>query len=118
MLAIAGGSEPGFLDQCVRRTLQVWKTVALVMVAGGAPFFVIAGIEFLVWHDLNNPLPPHGAHLAVQLIGMLFIDCYGAWFILVKTGLAMQLMSATLPVPPQPFADSAGTVDRIGPPSF
>jgi hypothetical protein len=112
MLAIAGESEPGFFNQCVRRTLQVWKTAAVVMLIGGAPAFVLAGLQFLVWHDLTHPSPPHGVHLVVQLIGILVIDCYAAWFILLKTGLAVQLMSLPLPVSPEPPPQLAD----VGPP--
>jgi hypothetical protein len=116
MFAIAGASGSGFFDQCVRRTLPVWKTAAVVMFAGGAPAFVLAGIEFLAWHDLTHSTPPHGVHLVVQLIGILFIDCCAAWFILLKTGLAVQLMSQPLPVSPELPPELADAGIPIGPP--
>jgi hypothetical protein len=116
MFAIARASRPGFLDECVVRTKQVWKAATLVLVIGGAPAFLLVGIEFLVWKEWQDPTPPHGVHLAVHLVGALLIDCYAAWLILVKTGLAQQLMSLPLPanIPPPP--DPAGVVNRIGPP--
>jgi hypothetical protein len=109
MFAIARTSGPGFLNQCVRRTTHVWKTASLVLVAGTAPAFALSGIEFLAWKSLT---PPHGIHLAFQLAGTFFIDCYAAWFILLKTGLAVQLMSLPLPVSPEPPPQLAD----VGPP--
>lgn len=123
MFAIARASRPGFLDDCVARTKQVWKTAALVLVIGVAPAFLFAGIEFLGWKErrgLTHPTPPHGAHLAVQLVGIFLIDCYAAWFILLKTRLAQQLMSAPPPAPTSstPLAEPPGIVDRVGPPAL
>ena len=115
MFVIARTSGPGFLDDCVRRTLQVWKTAALVLVAGTAPAFALTGIEFpLTRKDLTQPTFPHGAHLAIQLIGTLVMDCYAAWFILLKTGLAVQLISAQPESPSEPSAKSAtGLADGL-----
>ena len=91
MFAIERGSGRGFLDECVRRTKTVWKTAALVMIAGMIPACLILGIKWLAWKHWT---PPHGVHVAVELAGAMLTGCFTAWFILVKTGLAMQLMSA------------------------
>jgi hypothetical protein len=113
MYAIERGSGRGFLDECVARTRQVWKTAAVVMVAGLIPAYLIMGIESLAWKHMT---PPHWVHLAVEAAGALLTGCFTAWFILVKTGLAQQLMSAPLPVPTPLLADAPGIVNHIGPP--
>ena len=111
MFAIAGASGPGFLGDCVGRTMRAWKTATLVLLLGTAPAFIPAGVELLVWKHLTAP------HLAVQLPGALFTACYTTWFISVKTGLAVQLMSTPLRVSTEP-PEPADLVTRIGPPSF
>jgi magnesium-transporting ATPase (P-type) len=107
MFAIERASEPGFLDECVRRTKQVWKTAALIMLVGTIPTYLILGIESLAWKHWT---PPHGVHVAVGLAGAILTGCFTAWFMLVKTGLAMQLMSAP-PPPLEPAEErpSSGT---------
>lgn len=90
MFAIVRGADRGFLDECVARTTKVWKIVALVTFAAMIPVFLIFGIEKLVWKYM---MPPHGVHVAIQLVGAVIIGCYSTWLILVKTGLAMQLIT-------------------------
>lgn len=102
-LAIAGASGPGFLDDCIAQTKRVWRTASLVLAAGLAPALVFSGVEFLVWKDLTGPTTRHGAQLAFQVVGVFFLECFAAWFVLLKTGLALQLTSApslALTVPP------------------
>jgi hypothetical protein len=103
MFAIERASRRGFLDECIRRTKQVWKTAAVVMIAGMIPEYLILGIEELAWKHWT---PPHGVHMAVELTGALVTGCFSAWFMLVKTGLAMQLMTAP-PAAIEPIDDRA-----------
>ena len=91
MFAIERGSRRGFLDECVARTKKAWKTAAVVMIAGMIPICLIMGIESLAWWHWT---PPHGVHLTVEVAGAILTGCFTAWFILVKTGLAMQLIPA------------------------
>jgi hypothetical protein len=91
MFAIVRGGDRGFLDECTARTEEVWKTAAVVLFTGAIPGSLIIGIERLTWKYLT---PPHGVHVVIQLIGAVLIGCYTTWFILVKTGLAMQLLAA------------------------
>jgi len=91
MYAIERGGGSGFLDECVARTEEAWKTAALVTIAGGIPTCLIMGLESLAWWHWT---PPHGVHLAVEVAGAILTGCFTAWFILVKTGLAIQLMTA------------------------
>jgi len=90
IFAIERGGDRGFLDECVARTEEVWKTSAVVLITGAIPGSLILGIEKLAWKYM---MPPHGVHVAIEVTGAILIGCYTAWFILVKTGLAMQLMS-------------------------
>jgi len=112
MFAMARASGPGFLDDCVARTKPVWKTVALVMVVGGLPALLFGGFRFLIWRSVA---PPHGIHLAVQFVGTLLIYCCAAWFILLKTGLARQLVLEQSPLPPElpPLEPLAGLSDGL-----
>jgi hypothetical protein len=93
MLSIERASRRGFLDECVRRTKQIWKTAAVVMLAGGIPALLISGMQSLAWKHMT---PPHGVRIAVEVAGAILTGCFTAWFILVKTGLAMQLMPAPI----------------------
>ena len=103
IFAIERGGERGFLDECVARTEEVWKTSAVVLITGAIPGSLILGIEKLAWKYM---MPPHGVHVAIEVTGAILIGCYTAWFILVKTGLAMQLMT-TPATAIEPIGDGA-----------
>jgi hypothetical protein len=100
MFAIERGSGRGFLDECVRRTKTVLKTAAWVQIVGMIPACLIVGVEMLARRHWT---PPLGVHIAIELAVALVNGCYAAWFILVKTGLAMQLM-----------AEPAAAIEPIG----
>ena len=90
MFAIERRSGQGFLDECVARTKKAWKTAAALMIAGMIPAYMVLGLESLAWKHWT---PSHGRHMAVEVAGVILTGCVTAWFILVKTGLAMQLMA-------------------------
>jgi hypothetical protein len=104
MFAIARRSGPGFLDDCVGRTKRVWKTAALVLLAGSLPTFVLSSIESLTWRWLT---PPHAAEVATDLAAALATGCFNAWFVLVRAGLALQLTATEA----LPSADSSTGLD-------
>ncbi len=95
MFAMTRVSAPGFLDECVVRTKAVWKTAVLLSLAEIGVFEVHSVIKLLVWGQLAQP---HGMGMVADL-GMIVVgNCFTAWFILVKTGMALQLMSRPVPV--------------------
>lgn len=104
MFAIARRSGPGFLDDCVGRTKRVWKTAALVLLAGSLPTFVLSSIESLTRRWLT---PPHAAEVATDLAAALATGCFNAWFVLVRAGLALQLTATEA----LPSADSSTGLD-------
>jgi hypothetical protein len=104
MFAIARRSGPGFLDDCVDRTKRVWKTAALVLLAGSLPTFVLSSIESLTRRWLT---PPHAAEVATDLAAALATGCFNAWFVLVRAGLALQLTATEA----LPSADSSTGLD-------
>jgi hypothetical protein len=114
MFAIAHASGPGFLADCVARTKHVWKTATLILLVGAVPGGALAWLKVLAWKHLS---PPHGVRVAVELATIVLRYCYSAWFVLLKTGLAQQLMCASIPVPPpSPLAEPGDFVNRVGPP--
>jgi len=100
MYAIERGAGRGFLDECVRRTKTVLKTAAWVQIVGMIPACLIVGVEMLARRHWT---PPLGVHIAIELAVALVNGCYAAWFMLVKTGLARQLM-----------AEPAAAIEPIG----
>jgi len=94
MLAIARSAGPDFLNECVRRAKPVWRTAIWVQLAAGLPMILVIVIRSPTWWHLT---PPHAVRVTAKLILLLIEQCFAAWFILVKTGLALQLMPAYLP---------------------
>jgi len=91
MFAIAHGSGPGFIDDCVSRTKQVWKTAALVLFVGSLPTLALS----LIGPPAGTPLSAlHAGQVATEFAVALLSGCFTAWFILVRAGLALQLTAA------------------------
>jgi hypothetical protein len=104
MFAIARGSGPAFLKDCIERTRQAWKTAVPVLMASTFPA-VLAFMEPMVWQHLS---PPHALRIAIELAICILTSCYAAWLVGIRTGLALQLASAK-PVPtPQLPTESSG----------
>jgi hypothetical protein len=109
--AIAKAYGPGFLNDCVVRTKPMWKTASWILLAGFLPGATMAWLKILAWKHLT---PPHAVRVAVELATIVFTCCYGAWFVLLKTGLARQSMSAPSPVSaPPPLAEPGEIVNRM-----
>jgi hypothetical protein len=109
MFAIARGAGPGFFDECVRRAKQDRKTAILIFLAQYAPSFLFTGIGYLMW---GQKWRLHGGHVGVQLAEAAVVACIETWFILLRTGLAMQLVAMRLPpeLPPEPMGLGNGVV--------
>ena len=104
MFAIAHGAKIGFLDECIARTRPVWKIAALVMLIESLPFALISVLSPVVWAHVTASV---AAHTAVELAVSALTSCCTVWFILFRTGLALQLMQEQSPISAEPDAGSS-----------
>jgi hypothetical protein len=91
MLAIARGSRGRFFRECVAMTKQVWRVALPLAFIEIAPTLAHSAFKLVVWGSLGQP---SGSRRMLDLPIVIAIDCFAACFILLKTGLALQLLAA------------------------
>jgi len=89
MFAIARGAQPGFFSQCVAETKRVWSAAVPLALLEIAPSLAHSIFKLAVWGRLAQL---SGFSRILDLPLVIAVDCFAAWFILVKTGIALQLM--------------------------
>jgi hypothetical protein len=95
IFVIQHGAGDGFVDWCVSRTKQVWRTGVLLMLAAGVPELLPSVIRLAVWGRLSRP---RGIGGVADLVILLAADCFTVWFVLLRTELALQLVGAVQPI--------------------
>jgi hypothetical protein len=103
MFVIAKGARPGFFKQCVLKTKRVWRQALLLSVLTIATTLIPSMVRLAVWRRLGQP---PGMGKIVDLPIVFVVECLLAWFVLLKTGLALQLMNA----PPLAEPEGDGTI--------
>ena len=91
MLAIVRGSRGKFFGECVAMTKQVWRAALPLAFIEIAPTLARSVFKLVVWGSLGQP---NGSRRMLDLAMVVAVECFAAWFILVKTGLALQLLAA------------------------
>ena len=100
MVAISrGDSGPDIISDSAKRTRTVRGITALLALAECAPGVVLYVVERLIWPGLD---PYHGVRAWAGLMVAVLAGCYLAWFVLVKTEVAVQLLEQIPLVPRLP----------------
>jgi hypothetical protein len=91
MLAIARGSRGKFFGECVAMTKRVWRVALPLAFIEIAPTLARSVFKLVAWGSLGQP---NGSRRMLDLAMMTLVECFAAWFILLKTGIALQLVAS------------------------
>jgi hypothetical protein len=106
MLAIVRVSQGKFFGECVAMTKQAWRVALPLAFIEIAPTLAHSAFKLVVWGGLGQP---NGGRRVLDLARVVAVECFAAWFILVKTELSLQLMI------PQPLGEPEGDGAAVNP---